>query len=381
MVITSGGTSAPTALRVVDPFPDLSIASSHSGNFAAGFRDTYAVEVTNEGTVSTNSAITVSDSLPNGMQFVSATGPGWECSSSGQNITCMQSAVLMPGDSSGFTLTADVSGNAPSRLDHHPLVTVDGDWNDANNSASDMTAVVNPSPQFTFSPDPLVPGQPARVGITMTTAFPHEVKGSITMEFVSNAAIPVDDPSIQFSTGGRSVSFTIPANGTEARFGSAAQSGSLAFQTGTVAGTLTFRGTFTSGTLTDDFSPGVRMPAVPLQAPMIKTAQIQGESRDALSILLLSTSREVTQLSLSFHTSPKVQLSCNGIIGCVASGSNMTLDVSSQFAQWFSSDAAFGGLAQLRLPLIISRGNVTGTVDVTLRNKQGVSNSITFPVR
>ncbi len=380
-VVTSGGTSAPAALRVVDPFPDLSIVSSHTGNFAAGFREKYAVNVTNEGAVSTNGAITVSDSLPDGLLFVSAAGSGWECSASGQTVTCGRTAILNAGDSTGFTLTVDVSGSAPVRVDHHPSVTVDGDWNDANNSASDVTTIVSPSPQFTFTPDPLIPGQPARVDITMPSAFPHEVTGSVTMEFTSNAAIPVDDPAMQFSTGGRSVSFTIPANGTEARFGSAAQPGTLAFQAGTVAGTLTFRGTFTSGTLAGGFSPGAGTPAVPLQAPSIKTAEIRSESGSEVSILLLSTSREVTQLSLSFHTSPKVQLSCNAIPACAASGNNITLDVSSQFLQWFSSDAVFGGLAQLRLPLTIAGGNVTGTVDVTLRNKHGVSNLVSFPLR
>jgi uncharacterized repeat protein (TIGR01451 family) len=379
-VTTSGGTSGPVTFIVANPFPDLSVASSHTGTFAAGFDQTYTITITNEGGTPTTRAISVMDLLPPGLAFITGVGPDWSCSASGQTVTCTHSTALAAGESTRYALTLSVSGDVASRLKHTVAVTVDGDLNETNNSATDVTDVLIPAPFFVFEPYPLSPGHQASIAVTMATPFPREVTGEITLNFISNAAIPVDDPAIQFSTGGRTVTFTIPANSTEARFASASDPRPLAFQTGTVAGTLKFSGSFTAGTVEGAVSlpPGKDAPAIPLQAPTIQSIQTSAESGFEVSILLFSTSREVTQLNLSFDTVPKVQLSCGALAGCSVSGNTLTLDVTPMFTGWFNADTAFGGLAQLRLPFGIEGGTVTGTVAVSLRNRQGVSNSVSF---
>src|SRR5262249_29079869 len=245
-VTTSGGTSGPATFIVADPFPDLSVASSHTGTFAAGFDETYTITVTNEGSKPTAGAFTVMDLLPAGLTFIAGAGPDWSCSASGQAVTCVHSTALATSESTRYTLTVSVGGQVASSVNHTVAVSVDGDLNPPNNSASDATAVLVPSPSFVFEPYPLIPGQQARIAVTMATPFPREVTGEVTLTFISNAVIPVDDPAIQFSTGGRTVTFTIPANSTEARFASASDPAPLAFQTGTVAGTLKFSGSFTA---------------------------------------------------------------------------------------------------------------------------------------
>jgi hypothetical protein len=263
-------------------------------------------------------------------------------------------------------------------VNHTVSVSIDGDLNAANNTSSDATTVVMPSPGFVFSP--LTPGQQATMAITMATPFPHDVNGSVELTFSSNAVVPVDDPAIQLATGGRSVTFTIPANKTEALFGSALLSGPLAFQSGTVAGTLTFAGTFTAGTISGQVVPvsSADTLTIPLRALSIQSIKTSTEGGFAVSILLLSAAREVTQLSLSFNTNPKVVLSCGTTPGCSASGNTLTLDVSPLFSQWFNGDVHFGGLAQLRLPFSIEGGSVRGSVAVALRNTKGESNSQSF---
>ncbi len=61
-------------------------------------------------------------------------------------------------------------------------------------------------------------------------AYPQEITGQVTLAFQPDASLasPADDPSIQFSTGGRTASFTIPANSTAPV--------PFSLQTGTVAG-------------------------------------------------------------------------------------------------------------------------------------------------
>jgi hypothetical protein len=380
-VTTLGGTSAKVTFIVADPFPDLSIVSTHTGNFGAGFDERYTVTVMNEGATRTTGAIVVTDALPAGLTFVSSTGPGWSCFAPARIVTCTNSAVLAANESTSFTLTVAVGGGAPSRLNHAVSVNVDGDLNAVNDSASDVTTVVTPQPALVFTPSPLLAGKQATVAVTMATPFPHDVTGSVTLSFDSEAPVPLDDPAIQLASGGRAVTFMIPANGTQARFGSAPDPGPLAFQTGTVAGKLKFRGSFTAGAIGGDFPPsadddGALM--IPFQAPTIQSIETSAQGGLAVSILLFSTTREVTQLSLSFDTSPKVRLSCGALAGCSASGNILTLDVAPLFTQWFKSNTTLGGLALLRLPLRIEGGTVRGVVTVTLSNNQGVSNSLSF---
>lgn len=378
-VSTVGGTSGALSFKVADPFPDLTVFSSHSTTFGAGFDETYSVTVKNDGFAATTAVITVTDPLPPGLTFSSATGEGWSCSASGQIVTCANSASLAPGDSTGYTLTVAVNKNAAPRVTHSVSVATDGDLNAANNSTVDVTTAVAPSPIFGFAPYPLLPGQQASVAITMPTRFPHDVTGSIALTFASNAVIPVDDPAIQFASGGRTVTFVVPANSTQARFEGQSGPGPLPFQTGTVAGALTFAGTFTAGRITEDFSPGtVDGLAIPLRALSIQKVQTSAEGGLTVSMLLLSAAREVTQLSLLFNTTPRVLLSCGATAGCSVSGSTMTLDVAPLFTRWFNDAAGFGGLAQLRVPFSIQGGHVTGTVAVTLRNNHGESNSQSF---
>jgi uncharacterized repeat protein (TIGR01451 family) len=378
-VTTNRGASSPATLNVASPFPDLSIVSAHTGNFGEGFDETYVVTVRNQGIAPSGGVITTTDLLPQGFTFVSGSGPGWSCSAAGQLVTCANSGPLAAQDSTQYALTVAVGEDAASNVNHVVSVALDGDLNTFNNTMSDFTTVVAPSPGFVFTPSPLAPGRQAGVGIVMSTPFPHEVTGSITLTFDSNAVIPVDDPAIQFASGGRTAVFTIPANAAAARFGSDSPEGPLAFQTGTVAGAFNFSGTLTAGRLQKSFTTaGLGALTIPLQALSIQQIQTSTQGGFAVSMLLFSAARQVTQLSLSFNTVPAIRLSCGATPRCISAGNTVTLDVEQQFAQWFNGNPEFGGLAQLRLPFTIEGGAVKGGVAVKLRNTKGESNSQTF---
>jgi hypothetical protein len=85
-VSTPGGTSDVVSFTVAEPFPDLSIRSTHSGDFGAGFEERYTVSVTNAGAAPVVGTIVVTDLLPAEFTFLSAAGPGWACSSTGQAV-------------------------------------------------------------------------------------------------------------------------------------------------------------------------------------------------------------------------------------------------------------------------------------------------------
>jgi hypothetical protein len=380
VIATTGvGSSSPLAFNIVEPFPDLSIRSFHSGNFGTGFDERYTITVSNTGALPTAGSIVVKDSLPAGFSYVSGQGVGWACSAADQTVTCIIAAGLAASESSSCTITVAVSAAAAARVSHLASVTADGDLNIQNNSTSESIVVVKPNPAFVFKPYPLRPGEPSTVSITMPTPFPHDVTGVVDLSFSSNAVIPIDDPAIRFSNGSRRATFRIAANETEARFDLASLPGPLDFQSGTVAGILKFDGSFTAGKFEQNFSPATQDGlTIPLRALSIQGVQTSTQGGFAVSLLLFAAAREVNQLNLLFNTTPKVQLSCGGTAGCSVSGNTLTLDVAPAFSRWFTSESSFGGLAQLRLPLSIEGGVVKGTVGVTLKNSQGESNSQSF---
>src|SRR6185437_1556954 len=127
---TASAPGSPDASAVdtapVTPLAVLSIGkrlASYANNLA-----TYQITVHNAGPNPTTKPITVTDKLPAGLVFKSATGTGWSCGTSGGTVICLHPASLAVGADSGFMLVtvvnaapgtsienvAKVSGGTPS---------------------------------------------------------------------------------------------------------------------------------------------------------------------------------------------------------------------------------------------------------------------------
>ena len=75
--------------------PDLTIAKTHSGNFAQNQNGAaYALTVTNGGTAATSGTVTVTDTLPAGLTFASGSGGGFTCSALAQVVTCTSTTAI-----------------------------------------------------------------------------------------------------------------------------------------------------------------------------------------------------------------------------------------------------------------------------------------------
>src|SRR5207249_555203 len=72
----------------------------------AGGTLTYTLSVSNAGP-STASSVTVTDTLPAGVTFQSASGAGWTCSGTNASVTCTR-ASLAPTGSTPSTITITV---------------------------------------------------------------------------------------------------------------------------------------------------------------------------------------------------------------------------------------------------------------------------------
>ena len=87
-----------------EPTVDLAITKTHTGNFTVGTNASYSLQVSNgtgPGVIAVDYPITISDTLPAGLAFVSGTGTGWSCSAVGQVVTCAHpnTGFLLPGQS------------------------------------------------------------------------------------------------------------------------------------------------------------------------------------------------------------------------------------------------------------------------------------------
>jgi uncharacterized repeat protein (TIGR01451 family) len=147
VTVSGGGQSNPAGDTATDPttvnqLPDLTIAKSHSGNFAQGqVSATYTLTATNSGGAATNgSTVTVTDTLPTGLTATAISGPGWTCVLG--TLTCTRSDVVAAGAGyPAITLTVDVAINAAANVTNSVAVSGGGQTNVANDSATDPTTI------------------------------------------------------------------------------------------------------------------------------------------------------------------------------------------------------------------------------------------------
>jgi uncharacterized repeat protein (TIGR01451 family) len=142
--VGQSATAAPAAIPGVSggaECADLEIAKTGPATAEAGGRLAFTLSVMNHGPSSAQT-VSVVDTLPSGVTFVSASGSGWSCSHAGSaSVTCTRPAlgsgvtapdirvvVTAPDQAASITNTAEVSAVSP-------------DPDDTNNVASTTTAI------------------------------------------------------------------------------------------------------------------------------------------------------------------------------------------------------------------------------------------------
>lgn len=127
-----------------EPVVDLGIMKTHAGSFAVGANGVYTLRVSNAvGQQREDNVVTVTDTLPAGLSFVSGTGTGWTCAAVGQDVSCTHPPALDPGQAlPDITLTVAVGLAAlPTVTNTAQVISASHEINVANNSASDVTAI------------------------------------------------------------------------------------------------------------------------------------------------------------------------------------------------------------------------------------------------
>jgi len=308
----------------------------------------------------------------------SASGPGWSCSISNGIATCLYSDIIPPGATRTLTFTTTPASNITGGVAVAFSVSTPGDQSTANNLGS-VSSSLNAFPALTIAPFSITKsGTQSEIILSRTTPiFPYDLTGKLTLTFVPNPAVGIDDPFVQFSTGGKVVPFSIAANTTQATFNVP----KLFLQSGSLAGTIVLAGTI------DIPVPGVPKTinsqsfTIPFGIPGIVSASIDATSGTAFVLNFFSNARNLSSVSFTFSTSPAVQVSCGTATGCsTAKNSSVTFDTQNLFIDWFTANPGNGGASTLRVPFSLG-SSVTGGVFVTITNSVGSSaqTTISFP--
>ncbi|HTM47616.1 MAG TPA: Ig domain-containing protein, partial [Bryobacteraceae bacterium] len=264
-------------------------------------------------------------SLPNGLGLDPVTG-------------------VISGSSSGagpFSFTVQVSDLAGAIFSRQFSLTV--------------AAPAMPTLSLGSVPEATSAAQQVMVDLNLEAGYPIPIAGQVRINFVPDPAIGLDDPAVQFASGGRSVSFTIPANSTRPM-------SPIAFQTGSVAGTIELQ-------IVPNGAPGLsRSVKVVRSAPIIRNLSVVRNANGFdLRLSGLSPSRELTRATVRWTGT-----------GLDTTEVNVPLD--SVANAWYRSTASaqFGSQFSLTLPFTVQGDvNAIQSATLTVSNAEGASSALT----
>jgi hypothetical protein len=225
-----------------------------------------------------------------------------------------------------------------------------------------------PAASITGLPDAIGPAQQITLGLSLSAGYPLPLNGEVDLTFQPDAVNPSDDAAIQFLTGGRTATFTVPVNTVSAIFSSSP----MALQTGTVAGVITLNVRFSvSGSDQTPSSPPSVAIRIPRSAPRVRDVSlVRSTSGFEVHITGFSPNRQVTQGTFQFAATSGQTLQTTSI----------TVPLDQASGLWYQSaeSVRFGSQFTLVQPFTV-QGSVAaiGSVAVVLMNSEGTSQSVT----
>jgi len=230
-----------------------------------------------------------------------------------------------------------------------------------------VTVAAPPQVNFPGVGAEVQPTAQLRVAVVLAAAYPAAITGRLTLTFTADSQTPIDNPEVQFATGGRTVDFTIPTGSTRAQFGTAQDVG---LQVGTLAGSIRVAASLQSGgvNITPSPAPGFTT-RVNRLAPAITSARVTRTSTGfEVEVIGYATPRQVTSATFRFTAT-----------GATLQTPEVTpAGVGSEFTRWYGTAASnpFGSQFRYVQPFTVT-GDATAlsSVSVTLINDNGTSAS------
>lgn len=307
-------------------------------------------------------AVTVSSFTPNTATIgspattITVTGAGFSADSVVQvNGTAIATTVV-----NATTLTAVIPAadfTAVGTLQ----ITVSDPSLSLTSQAVSFSVTAAPLGAVLSAPPTTDPGTQPTINFTITQPYPVDISATLTLGFAASTTPPIDDPSIQFAEGGRSLTFVVPANTVTVP--------TITLQAGTVAGTITVPITLTAGGT--NVTPTNLQPAVivvPPAAPEISSSTLTRSGKQLTVVIHgFSNTREVT--NAKFHFTPAT--------GATLGTTDLTVPGDTIFnTKWFQttdSDQYGSTFTYTQIFNTSDDAMTIGSVDVTLSNSVGAS--------
>ncbi|HEX7150781.1 MAG TPA: hypothetical protein VF618_04775, partial [Thermoanaerobaculia bacterium] len=170
---SANDTDTETTDVTAAPSADLSIVKIDAADpVAPNSSVVYTLTVTNNGP-STATSVSVVDTLPAGVTFVSATGTGWTCNEAAGVVTCTMPSLAI-GTAPDITVTVTAPATAGLLTNNATVSSATNDSNSANDSDSETTEVVSADVSIvkTDAVDPVAPSGTILYTLTVTNAGP-----------------------------------------------------------------------------------------------------------------------------------------------------------------------------------------------------------------
>ena len=221
-------------------FVDLSISKSDSPDPVVGLQPlTYTLAVGNAGPA-TATDVTVTDTLPAGVVFQSATGSGWTCGAVAGVVTCTRPSLGV-GAAPGIDIVVTAPPQAGTIVNTASVSSAEGDSAPGNNTDTESTTVTD-APTVDLGIDKSDGGVEARWGRPFTYTLTASLIAGPTGVTVASVTdtLPAALTSVTWTCSASSGS-SCPASGT------GNINASVSFIVGSTA-TFTVTGTVTPGT-------------------------------------------------------------------------------------------------------------------------------------
>jgi hypothetical protein len=270
-----------------------------------------------------------------------------------------QSATLPPGLS--LALNGTLSGTPTSAGTFSFTVYVVDNSGALSNGTVQLTVGLPTAPAAAITGLPATnpPATQPFLQVTLANPYPVTVTANLTLTFAP--ASGADDPSIQFSTGGRTAQIVIPA-------GSTTGLSNLGIQTGTVAGTITISAQLLAGTVNVTPVPAPTISIIVSAGPPVITSVSAARTSTGFTVMVTgyASNRDVDSGLYQFSASEGASLLT----------SQVSTAITPLFTTWYgsSSSAPFGSQFTLTQPFTVS-GSTSSilSVIVTLTNALGTS--------
>jgi uncharacterized repeat protein (TIGR01451 family) len=209
-----------SATVVLGQTADMGVSKTGPDTAAAGADVAYTVTVYSTSSTDDSTTVVLTDNIPEGMTFASATqnsGPVFSCSTpqqaSGGQIQC-NIATFPAGGSATFTFTLTMPGNAPPDTTYTNLVSVssDIDIDEENNTAAAATSTPSTAADVAVTkngPGSAGPNSDVTYTITVSNAGPNAAQ-NVSL----NDTLPGDMTFVSLNQSGPAFACSPPAVGS-----------------------------------------------------------------------------------------------------------------------------------------------------------------------